>query len=272
MGLETLSINKSETVGLFKGRADPKESVVTLGGTGPNGSIHTLYLQALGYDYVRNLSQINVLSASSFAFYIFIAKELGCLKLKNYERYDTWVRNKHKKSLAKIIGHFKSLRLPDSALYTQGHLRETIEYLFEESFLEMTLSDFDHNAHFWVYCSKTNKNLSISKLSYPSMKVWEAISAASSIPFIHGEFDYGQGSFRDGVFSPIFKSLHQTLQKTSKNHLYLNYKRNAERNNLLLVSNTDSRTPIFELASDYFMFICNIPNRRVNRTHQLVLG
>lgn len=272
MPLHALSSDKSKKINIFKQRAEPSQSVLTLGGTGPNGSIHTLYLQALGYDYVRKLSKINILSASSFAFFIFVAKEMGFLNLKNFENYDRWVRNKHKKSLYTIVTHFWGLRLPENALYTQVHLRETINYLFSEDFLSMQLRDFEFNAHFWVYCSRQEKNLSISADLFPAMRVWEAISAASSIPFVHGEFDYKGGSFRDGVFSPQFKMLHQNLQKTSSNHLYLNYKRNAERKNLLLVSNTDSKVPMLELVSDYFMFICNVPNWRIKRTHRWVLG
>lgn len=272
MAPQALSSEKSEKIKIFQQRAEPTQSTLTLGGTGPNGSIHTLFLQALGHDYVRKLSKINILSASSFAFFIFVAKDMGLLNLEHFKHYDRWVRARHNESFSRIVAHFWGMSLPETALYTQLHLRETISYLFHEDFLRMTLRDFEHNVHFWVYCSRKRMNLSLSAERFPDMRVWEAISAASSIPFVHGEFEYKGGSFRDGVFSPQFKGLRQSLQKTSNNHLYLNYKRNAERKNLLLVRNTDSKTPMLELLCDYLMFICNIPNRRINKTHRLVLS
>ncbi len=272
MTTSILPLVKEKQIRIFKERADASQSILTLGGTGPNGSIHALYLKALGATTVQSLAEINILSASAFAFFIYIANERGSLNTLHYIHYDKWVRKKHKKSFLTILKHFSRFRLPDKPLYSHDLIKETIYYLFESDYAELTLKDFEHKLRFWVYCSITQKNICISAENFPDMMVWEAITASSSIPFIHGEFTYRGHSFRDGVFSPSFKSLLQTLKRTNRNHLYLNYKKNANRKQLLLVSNTDSSTPMIELVADYAMFICNIPNRRVNKTHQLLLN
>ncbi len=272
MTTSILPLVKEKQIRIFKERADASQSILTLGGTGPNGSIHALYLKALGASTVKSLAQINILSASAFAFFIFTANERGALNIDHYMNYDKWVRAKHKQPFLKILKHFSRFRLPDTPLYPHKLIKETIYYLFDAEFSELTLKDFEHKLRFWVYCSVSNKNLCLSAENFPHMTVWEAITASSSIPFVHGEFKYQGYSFRDGVFSPSFKSLLQTLKKTNFNHLYLNYKKNANRKRLLLVSNTDSLTPMIELVADYFMFICNIPNYRVNKTHRLLIN
>lgn len=250
---------------------DPQQTILTLGGTGPNGSSQVLHLLNLGWDYVHQLNRINVLSASSFAYFIFIALGLGKLKKENYRLYDKGVREIHDASFFKALTHFARWGLPKKPLYDNQLIKETIRYLWDDDFINMPISAFNENLQFWVYCSASDKNICISSRNFPDMTMWEVVSACVSIPYIHGEFVYGEHSFRDAIFSPSFKNLRRELIKPPLEHVYLNYKKESTIGKVCYLKNTQSKYPDIELLADYAMLAFNFSNMRVNKTHQAVL-
>jgi hypothetical protein len=255
----------------FKDKASAHNSTLTLGGTGPNGSSQVPHLINLGWDFIHTLDKINILSGSVFSYFICMALKSDALNITNYLNYDKKMRIMHKSSLIRAARHFTKKNWKTTPLYDNSLIKETILLLFDESFINQTLGQISEKIRFWVYCSTSNKNLYISAEEYPDMKLWEVISACVSIPFIHGEFKFGDHSFRDAVFSPTFLSIKKEILKGSKNHLYINYKSTKESRNVIFIKNTMTKFPKFELLSDYFMLTANIPNRRVHKSHKKIV-
>lgn len=251
----------------FKSLAPASDSILTLGGTGPNGSTQVLPLHYLGQDFLSKLCTINVLSASSFAYFIFQAFEQNMLRRQNYLAYDSLMRKMHKASFWKATKHFAQWGLPSKPLYENGLVKRTVELLFEKDFADKSLACFDDNLIFWAYCSATKKNIAITPEKFPDMAVWEVISACLSIQFIHGEFIYGEHKFSDPIFSSSFTSLRRTILRSKQNHLYLNFKKTRQSNNVHFLKNSGSRAPMLELFIDFFFMVSNIPNARINQLH-----
>lgn len=256
-----------EAIAEFKSKAPAGESILTLGGTGPNGSTQVLPLYYLGQNYLSQLAAINILSASSFAYFIFLAFEQNQLKRQNYLNYDTRMRRMHRASFFRAAKHFARWRLPSKPLYDNALVKSTVELLFEEGFAHKPLSDFDANLTFWAFCSASDKNVAITAKTFPDMKVWEVISACLSIQFIHGEFIYREHRFSDPIFSSSFSGLRRKILRSKCNHLYLNFKKTHQSNNVHFLKNSSSRAPMVELFIDFLLMVSNIPNARINRLH-----
>lgn len=256
-----------EAIAEFKSMAPASESILTLGGTGPNGSTQVLPLHYLGQNYLSQLATINILSASSFAYFIFLAFEQNQLKRQNYLDYDTRMRRMHKASLFKAAKHFAGWRLPAKPLYDNSLVKRTVELLFEEGFAHKPLSEFDANLAFWAFCSASDENVAITAKTFPDMKVWEVISACLSIKFIHGEFNYGEHRFSDPIFSSSFPGLRRKILRSKCNHLYLNFKKTHQSNNVYFLKNSSSRAPMLELFIDFLLMVSNFSNARINRLH-----
>lgn len=255
----------------FKSLAPARDSILTLGGTGPNGSTQVLPLHYFGQDYLSQMATINILSASSFAYFIFLALEHNQLRQNNYLEYDALMRKLHKASFFKAAKHFARWGLPSKPLFENTLVKSTVELLFEKNFANKPLRFFEPNLTFWAFCSASNKNIAITPESFPKMKVWEVISACLSIPFIHGEFRYDGHQFSDPIFSSSFPSLRRSILRPRNNHLYLNFKKTHQSNNVYFIKNTGASLPIFELFTDFVLMVANIPNARINRTHAQTL-
>jgi hypothetical protein len=250
----------------------PQNSVITLGGTGPNGSSQVAHLHSLGLEYIHVASTVNILSASCFAYFIYLslcAKE--GLRTENYLNYDKGMRKLHKASFFKALLHYSKSGIRNKPLYANHLLQQTINYLFETHLTERTLSELNPNLVFWAYCANEKRNIRITAREFPCMKVWQVICACVSIPFMHGEFSYKSHRFIDGIFSPNFSGLKREILKSPDNHLYLNYKKQARSGNVFFLRNSDSKFPQLELLADFLMLAFGIPNYRVNRTHRRVI-
>ena len=105
------------------------------------------------------------------------------------------------------------------------------------------------------------------------MKLWEAICATSSVPRIYGHFvhtvspEVGTHRFSDPNFSEQSKPLNRRLLQWNGPHIFMNYKKTEISRNVLFLKNETSKMPNLQLMSDFAMFILNIPNRKVTRTH-----
>ncbi len=256
----------------FLSRAPVRESTLTLGGTGPNGSSQIGHLDALGLDTLKQLKTINILSASAFAYFLYSAYLENKLKRDNYLNYDNNTRRLHQASFLRACIHFCRFGLPKKPLFRSENIRETIDMLFEDSFYKRPLSSFSPNLVFWAYCSNQQTNVPISPISHPDMTVWEVTSACVSIEFIHGRYSYLNHQFSDPIFSQNFCELRKRLLRNSSNHLYLNYKKTAVSKNVIFLQNQPIKMPLLDLIADFAMFSANIPNAKIKSTHEAILS
>lgn len=248
------------------------ESVLTLGGTGPNGTSQLPVLELLGYENIQALKKINIISGSSFGYFIYLAFYSGHLLLENYRSYDKGTRVLHKASLIKVIKHIVRGDYKHASLYDNSKVKETVNYLLAPGFCDRPLSSFPSNMSFWAYCVKNNTLVEINSTKFPNMKVWEAIASSLSVKAIHGHFEYGGYHLVDPMFSPKFKDLVRTLLKNNQNHLFLNYKKTSVSRSVIFLKNQPLRLPLLSLLYDFFSFTCNFKNPRVIRTHHHVLS
>lgn len=261
------SSNAEEFVNHFSSRAPASESIITLGGTGPNGSCQIPILELIGYEKIQDLKIINILSGSAFGYFIYLAFYEGKLRKNNYRNYDTSVRELHKASCFKALKHFLTGSYKSDGLYDNKLVMETVFLLFESEYANRTLKDFRKNLVFWSYCSKNDSFIKITPHSFPDMKVWEVITACLSIKPIHGEFITEENRFSDPMFSPAFKQLFKDLIRKNANHLYLSYKINTISKNIIFLQNQPLTTPSTALLFDFLAFTCNFRNSRLIKTH-----
>lgn len=252
----------------FTSRAPAADSVVTLGGTGPNGSCQIAVLELLGPDRVHQLKTINILSGSSFGYFIYLAFYQGMMRMDNYLSYDRGVRELHGASMLRALRHFCSSGAKNGGLYDNRLIKATVFHLFKPEYADRALRTFSSNIAFWSYCSNSRDLIKITPEAFPDMKVWQVITACLSIKAVHGEFSYGGHRFSDPMFCPLFKKLFKLLVQDDDNHLYLNYKRTEVSKNLVFLKNQPLKIPLLALVYDFLSFTFNFRNGRLNRTHR----
>jgi|GEM_PF-1907680 len=252
----------------FLSRAPCAESVLTLGGTGPNGTSQLALLELIGFAQVQNLKTINLISGSAFGYFIYLAFKAGKLHVNHYLNYDKGARQLHGASLFKALGFFVGLKMRRQSLYTNAKVRDTVLYLIHENFCQRPLSSFNRNMVFWGYCERRQALVKITAETFPDMKVWEVISACLSIGFIHSQFAYADYAFTDPMFSPKFKALVRTLLRKGENHLFVNYKKNQISGSVTFIKSQPCRFPNLMLVRDFLTFTCNLRNTRLIKTHQ----
>lgn len=260
---------------IFLSRSATKKTVLTLGGTGPNGTCQLAIVDLLGFEFSQNIDVINLLSGSVFGYFIYLAFFENKIKTHNYLNYDCGVRKLHKASLMRAIKYFFTLNKKNKSLYECERVKETVFYLFDPEYANRELQSFNNNMVFWGYCSKREELIKITADTFPTMKVWEVIAASLSIPFIHGEFEYEKYLFSDPMFCPKYKILIKSILKNSENHLFVNYKKNQLSRNVIFLKNQNIRFPTLCLIYDFFSFTCNFKNNRLIKTHKdntLILG
>ncbi len=263
--------NKATAGGLierFSAAAPADESVITLGGTGPNGSCQIAVLEMIGFDKVQRKKSINILSGSAFGYLIYLAFHQGSMRIENYLNYDSDVRRLHGASCLKALWHFCSGKHKREGLYDNSRVKDTVFHLFQADYASRELRSFNSNMTFWSYCSARNELIRISADTFPHMKVWEVISASLSIKSVHGEFLYDDYRFSDPMFSPLFKRLVRILISGGENHLFLNYKKTQESRNVIFLKNQPLKMPLLSLLYDFFSFTCNFRNSRLIETHR----
>lgn len=257
---------------LFKKAGKANQSILTLGGTGPNGSTQIAPLSLIGNDYLNELKAINIVSASAFAYFLFLAHRDNKLRRDNYLEYDRLVRQLHGASFWHATCRFSIWKFAKRPLFHIDSIRNTVELLIEKEFACRPLKDFPENLRFWSYCDNHQANILISPKAFPNMQVWQAIAACLSIKFIHGTFEYEGFKFSDPIFSPSFPALRRSFLKTSDNHLYFNFKKTLSSKNVNFVINRQTSMPMVDLFLDFFMFAFNLPNTRINQTHRYTLS
>lgn len=269
----THNIDHSDIISAFKQRAEGKPTALTLGGTGPNAASQIVTLDHLGKAYVEGLDQVNLISGSAFGYFIWQAFFEGMLTLDAFAHFESRVRKIHRASFLNGLKHIVSPRKQAKALYRNDLIKQIALLLFEESFIEQPFSNFNTNLRIWAYCSNTQTCHAITPTSHPNMKLWEAICATSSVPRLYGHFDYsaspevGIHRFSDPNFSEQSRQLNRRLLQWDGPHVFMNYKKTEISRNVLFLKNETSKLPNLQLMSDFAMFILNIPNRKVTRTH-----
>lgn len=252
----------------FLTRGQLHESSVTLGGTGPNGTSQLALLELIGFDKVRALKAINIISGSVFGFFIYLAFKEGKMHVEHYLNYDKGARHLHGASLIKGASFFCGLKRGRSSLYDNHLVKATVNYLIHEEFCERPLRSFDANLVFWAYCGRRQALIKITPETFPDMTVWQVITACLSIRFIHGEFTYGDYQFSDPMFSPQFKVLVRKLLRSGDNHLFINYKKTQVAGNIIFIKSQPCRFPNWVLLRDFLTFTCNMKNPRLIKTHR----
>ena len=108
--------------------------MVTLGGTGPNGTSQLALLELIGFDQVQNLKAINLISGSAFGYFIYLAFKAGRLHVNHYLNYD--------KGHASYTAHpclrpwvFVGLKMRRQSLYPNAKVHDTVLYLIHEDFV-----------------------------------------------------------------------------------------------------------------------------------------
>jgi hypothetical protein len=88
------------------------------------------------------------------------------------------------------------------------------------------------------------------------------------VPFLHGQFDYGQCRLIDPMFSSHFNYLRKKIISVEANHLYANIKYDGEYQNILFVKNRSQIFPVFSTLMEFFYLCAGIPNRAIVATHK----
>lgn len=261
-------ITAGEIIRRFSSTAAANESVITLGGTGPNGSCQIAVLELIGFDIVQQKKAINILSGSAFGYFIYLAFHQEMMRIENYIDYDSGVRKLHRASCLKALWHFCSGKYKRESLYDNSRVKDTVFHLFQPAYANRALRSFNGNMIFWSYCSIRKDLIRIDADTFPHMKVWEVITACLSIKAVHGEFRYGDYQLSDPMFCPLFRKLVKTLVRGGENHLFLNYKKTQTSRNLMFLKNQPIKTPVLCLLFDFVSFIFNFRNPRLIETHR----
>lgn len=258
----------NDLLDLFLSRMHPAHtSILTLAGTGPNGSSQLQILKKIGRENIRLMSQVNVISGSSVSYFIYIALLEGGFKAEGFKNYDKLVRKLHKGSITGFLMHLLTRRHKAKPVFDNQLLQDTLCIFFEREFISRTLSTFDENVRFYAHCQTKEKIVELSAKNHPEMTVEDVFRACVSISFLHGPFYYEGYKFVDATFSKSFSSLRRQLLATDKNHLFVNIKKHAESRNVIFVKNDDLKFPVMHMFLDFSCLCMGIPNGKVKRVH-----
>jgi len=255
----------------FKNKASAENSIITLAGTGPNGASHVGVLQELSLDYLRQVNKVNIISASSFSFMIYLAHCQGDLNINSFLNYDSLIRDKHSSSLGKVIKHILKGNISNRNIYPNDLIGEAITMLFGERFSNTRIDEVDLPLSFYAYCEKNNKVIDISRETFPEMTFMEIGRTCVSIPAIHGAYQYQDYQFIDPIFSPLFSKLRRHLFKNPNSQLYVNYKQTKDSGKVYFVQPEHKVFPEITLMTDFLKFYTGVPNKNINKTHRLLI-
>src|SRR5687768_2411733 len=84
-------------VDAFLSMGQPEELILTLDGTGVNGSIQYVVLSRIGFERLTRFKSVNVLSASTYAYLCFLAMHSGDYQWNenSAKRWDRFNRQSH---------------------------------------------------------------------------------------------------------------------------------------------------------------------------------
>lgn len=264
---------KDEFIQRFITAASKEPSVLTLAGTGLNGAAQVSILSKLGLKLLCELNQVNVVSGSSFSYFIIQAYYTGGLRADQFAHFDTLNRSLHRGGITKTLARLAPVILHQGAFFNNDLLGETGKHLFTDDFCARTLNTFPANLRIWSYCQRTNRIVEIStRTGFGDMTVPDLIRATASANFLHGQFDFAGYHFLDPNFSPKSAALIRKFFTIQGNHLLVNFKRSSIRGSTFLLKQDDSRLPSISILRDFLLFILGIPNPYINSTHANALA
>lgn len=251
---------------VFKSLTTPKNAIVTLAGTGPNGACQVPLLYALGKDFLQHLHSFNIISASVFSFFIFLARQRDELNIQGFVEHESHTRHSHGFPIARLLKNIM-LAKPKSNLYDNKLISHAVDNLFSAKFAALTLREIDFPIAIHLYCQNEEAFFAVNKSTHPDMSVRDICHACVSIPWIHGSFNYQQHRFIDPIFSGKFPSLRRYLFSKKQPHLYANHKKNGSSGDLYFIQNESLKRPQKALITDFIKFYLGIKNQRVINTH-----
>lgn len=255
----------------FKNRNSPENSIITLAGTGPNGAGHVQVLKELSLNYLSQVNKINIISASSFSFMIYLAHCQAKLQTHSFLNYDKLIRIKHSISIMGVIKHLLKGNVRNRNIYKNDLVGEAIIMLFGEEFSNTRIDDVDLPISFFTYCEKHKNVFEVSKETFPEMTFMDIGRACVSIPAIHGAYHYHDYQFIDPVFSPSFGQLRRKLLKKRNAQLYVNYKKTMDCGKVYFLQPEYKVVPELTLMTDFLKFYLGIPNKNINNTHRQLI-
>lgn len=245
-----------------------KVRYLALMGTGLDAAIQVKHLCQIGLSRLDLLERVNMLSGSTCAYFIVRAHRENGLIQENFLDFDKINRRANGCSFSKAFTKSLFVFLKKQSFYPNEKLSQTVNHLFYPEFYNRTLSQFPENICLWSYCLIRKKEIELSvKNGFGDMTVIDAIRAAVSTGFLHNPFSYQDYELIDPIFSPVISSLKRKILSQGKNQLVINYKKNGENRGNYMVKHDDSKNPKFTLAKDFFLFTCNLPNRKIRNTH-----
>ncbi len=254
----------------FKSLDSPNNSIVTLAGTGPNGGCQIPLLHILSYDYLRQVKTLNVISASAFSFFIFLANHHNKLNIAGFLDHEDHTRQTHGFPFVKLLANLIRGN-PKKNLYDNQLISKAIDNLFLSSFSSLQLKDIDLPVNFPLFCLRKQDFVSINAKTYPNMTIREVSHACVSIPWIHGSFEIADLVLIDPIFSKKFSHLRRSMLSNKANHLYANHKKNGRAGYVSFIQNEDIGKPDTYLALDFIKFYFGIKNKRIVNTHASIL-
>ncbi|MEY4590913.1 MAG: hypothetical protein RL497_2989 [Pseudomonadota bacterium] len=261
-------MNRNEFVQQFKIRAANEPSVLTLAGTGLNGAAQVAILCDISLAVLEKLKRVNVVSGSSFSYFILQAYHTGGLREDRFPQFDQLNRALHGGGILRAIARLGPVILRKGAFFQNDLLGQTGKHLFTEEFCNRKLSSFPSNLCFWSYCQNTNALIEISTNNgFGSMTVTDLIRATASAKFLHGRFECAGHHFLDPNFSPKASALIKHFFTIRENHLVVNFKRSSSRGRTLLLKQDNSTHPSISIMRDFIFFTLGIPNPYINNTH-----
>lgn len=257
----------------FKTRSKPEDAVLSLCGTGPNGAVQVAPLHEIGSDFIDRLSRINIISGSTFSYFVWLALREEKLKFQYFANFDAVNRTLHGASFTKGLGHFARWRPWKSQLYPNDFLIRTMQHLIKDSFLYTPLKNLSSNLVFWSYCQRRKSLVEISSQrdEFKEMNVIDLVRASISLNILHGCYEYGDYQFVDPNYSPAAKELRRILYRTDKNHLLLNHIKECYSRNHILAKHRHDKYPNVVMLRDLITFCLNLKNRDIQQTHESIL-
>ena len=252
----------------FLSRGRISDSSVTLDGMGVNAAYQYAILSLLGYDRLKSLKCLNVVSSSTFAVLFFIARREGLAAWSPDDliRWDPKNRRMHKIIPLLTIAKFllaKCFRRSIS-LDCIG-FSKALQMIVKQDFFLKTVNDLPPNLTFFLYNIDDKKIETIKPGCHHlgAMKVGELIQAAPSVPGIFSPFYYQGKRYSDPVYCPQAKQMYKALKRESDNYLISNiYRESITKGSIYLKPHgyRDGRIPFIK---DFLLFMCGLNNPEI---------
>ena len=268
-GGEVAGMSDNQYLLRFKERCDVGQaSVLTLAGTGPNGSSQFSLLNSIGHQRLAAMARIDVVSASAISYFFYMAAREAAIKVDGYSEYEATARKMHKGSLWRALSHTLRLGWRKQAYFSNELLPCAFSTLFKREFLERKLGEFTHNLVFYCWDYNANRLRKLTPKTHPEMTVLDVCRACVSIPFMHGAFHYRNMVLVDPIFTPHFRDIRRSLYCPNDNHLYVSINREGEYRGVLYLKNSRHLCPVLAVMWDFVSLCVGIPNFNIRSTHK----